>query len=105
MQKTDTTESGHGAASPCPEEVQVSLVFFGERTVEGRQIEKQSDYIIDLQGSDLRGVWLSTSANLERVRLSYSNLSGRCFQALRGYRGIGLLELMQIPAIHPSSRT
>ena len=84
MQKTDTKESGHGAASPCPEEVQVSLVFFGERTAEGRQIEKQSDYIIDLQGSDLRGVWLSTNANLERVRLSYSNLSGAVFSGVEG---------------------
>ena len=61
------------------------LVFFGERTAEGRQIEKQSDYIIDLQGSDLRRVWLSTNANLDRVRLSYSNLSGAVFSGVKGF--------------------
>ena len=84
MQQTDTTESGHGAASPCPEEVQVNLVFFGERTIEARHIEKQSDYIIDLQGSDLRGVWLSSNACLEGVRLSYANLSVAAFSGVKG---------------------
>ena len=84
MQQTDTSQPGQGAPARCREEVQLILVFFGERTAEGRQIEKQSDYIIDLQGSDLRRVWLSTNANLDRVRLSYSNLSGAVFSGVKG---------------------
>ena len=83
-QTTDTSESEHGARSRCREEVQVILVYFGERPVEGREIENESDTVIDLQGSDLRGVWLSTNANLERVRLSYSNLTGAVFSDVKG---------------------
>ena len=94
-QSTDTSELGQGAAATCREEVQVILVFFGERTVEGRQIEKESDYIIDLQGSDLRGVWLASHACLERVRLSGANLSGA---VLSGVKGLSRKRLVGVDA-------
>ena len=84
MQSTDTSGSGYDAPLRFREEVQVILVFLGERTAEGRQLEKQSDIVIDLQGSNLQGVWLSSNTNLERVRLSNSNLSGAVFSGVKG---------------------
>lgn len=40
------------------EEVQVILVFYGERSKEALKIEDTENFIIDLQGSDLSGIWL-----------------------------------------------
>lgn len=103
-QSTDASEPGYDAPSSCREEVQVILVFFGERTAEGRQLEKQSDIVIDLQGSDLQGVWLSTNANLERVRLSYSNLSGAVFSDIKGLSRNRLVGVYADPGNPPEFR-
>ena len=58
------------------EDVQTILVFYGERSARALEIEDEEDFIIDLQGSDLSGIWLPPGANLRRVRLARCNLSG-----------------------------
>ena len=58
------------------EDVQTILVFYGKRPAEALEIEDKEDFIIDLQGSDLSGIWLRRGANLRRVRLARCNLSG-----------------------------
>ena len=58
-------------------------MFFGERTIEAREIEQDADYTIDLQESDLRGVRLHGS-NLGGIRLNGSDLSGAIFSKVKG---------------------
>ena len=78
------TEGGYNMPSVPREEVQVILVFFGERSAQGRGIEKEQCYALDLQGSDLRGIWLSPGACLDGVRVRGANLSGATLSGVRG---------------------
>ena len=66
------------------EDVQTILVFYGERPAEALEIEDKEDFIIDLQGSDLSGIWLRRGANLRRVRLARCNLSGAVLDGVNG---------------------
>ena len=78
------TEGGNDVPSVPREEVQIIMVFFGERSAQGRRIEKEQDYVIDMQGSDLRGVWLAPGACLDGVRVSGADLSGATLSGVRG---------------------
>ena len=80
----EVTEGGYDVPSVPREEVQVIMVFFGERSAQGRTIEKEQGYVIDLQGSDLRGVWLAPEACLDGVRVSGADLSGATLSGVRG---------------------
>ena len=66
------------------EDVQTILVFYGERSAEALKIEDTEDFIIDLQGSDLSGIWLPRGANLKRVRLARCNLSDAVLDGVNG---------------------
>ena len=66
------------------EEVQVILVFYGDRSKEALKIEDNENVIIDLQGSDLSGIWLRRGANLARVRLANCNFSGATLNGVDG---------------------
>ena len=66
------------------EDVQTILVFYGERSPEALEIEDKKNFIIDLQGSDLSGIWLPRRANLRRVRLARCNLSGAVLDGVNG---------------------
>ena len=78
------TEGGYDVPSVPREEVQIIMVFFGERSAQGRGIEKEQGYVIDLQGSDLRRVWLAPGACLHGVRVSGADLSGATLSGVRG---------------------
>lgn len=78
------TEGGYDVPSVPREEVQIIMVFFGERSAQGREIEKEQGYVIDLQGSDLREIWLTPGACLDGVRLSGADLSGTTLSGVRG---------------------
>ena len=66
------------------EDVQVILVFYGDRSQEALKIEDNENFIIDLQGSDLSRIWLRPGANLARVRLTNCNLSGAVLNGVDG---------------------
>ena len=78
------TEGGYDVPLVPREEVQIIMVFFGDRSVQGREIEKEQGFVIDVQGSNLRGVWLTPGACLDGVRLSGADLSGATFSGVRG---------------------
>lgn len=56
------------------EDVQTIMASLGGRTAEGRELEQSDDFVIDLQGADLRYVWSLTNARFERARLSGAKL-------------------------------
>ena len=66
------------------EEMQAILEFFGERTVEGRKIEKDARHTINLDESSLRGVRLSPGSRLDGVSLKLVDLSGAVFSEVQG---------------------
>ena len=79
-------------------DVQVILVFYGDRSQEALKIEDKE--IIDLQGSDLSRIWLRRGANLARVRLTNCNLSGA---VLNGVDGLTLSQIRGAKADPPPS--
>ena len=78
------TEDGHVLSSFPREEMQAILEFFGERTVEGRKIEKDARHTINLDESSLRGVRLSPGSRLDGVSLKLVDLSGAVFSEVQG---------------------
>ena len=66
------------------QDLQTILVFYGARSRRALEIEEEEDLIIDLQGSDLSGIWLPQGANLSRVRLANCNLSGAVLDGVSG---------------------
>ena len=72
--------AGGTKVPPSPrEDVQIIMVSLGERTVEGRELERAGDHVIDLSGANLSNVWFPSNACLERVRLS-----GTCLVGIKG---------------------
>ena len=84
QERPGVTDGGFPVPDIPREDVQTIMVFFGERSDAGRKIENNEDIIIDLQRSDLRGIWLGPDACLTRVRLTGANLAGAKLSGVRG---------------------
>ncbi len=68
------------------EDIQTIIVGISKRSIEGRELEKEHDAIIDLQGAKLQNVWFPPSACLDRVRLCRTKLSGAILSGVRGLK-------------------
>lgn len=72
------SDGSEGGVKPPPsprEDIQVIMVSIGGRTAQGRKIERDGQYVLDLRGADLRRVWFPLGTSLERVRISGADLS------------------------------
>ena len=72
------SDGSEGGVKPSPsprEDIQVIMVSLGGRTAQGREIERDGEYVLDLRGADLTRVRFPLDPCLEGVRLSGADLS------------------------------
>ena len=64
--------------------LQEIIDFFGERSTEGREIEKAERYTINLKGSNLNRIDFSPGFNLKGIDLKLTNLTRASFIGVQG---------------------